>query len=367
MLRVAIDTGPLHGVRTGVGRAVAETVAEFRRRQERIEVIPYVVSRRARLQPGERRLPYPAAFALSAWSRVDHPRADRHLRPAAVLHGMNYVVPPARIPRVVSVYDTWALRNPHSCSPAVSRSMDVLRRNVHSGAVIHASSHATARDLAEIFPLARIHVVHLGGPTFRDRSATDAAPCDIGTLIGSDGPYVLAVGTVEKRKNFPMLVRAYAATRAARSGIRLVIAGSPGDDSTTLAAAVSGLDPEKRRSILVLGRVGDDELETLYRHAQIVAYPSLDEGFGFPVLEAMSLGVPVIASNRGSIPEVAGDAAELVDPMDPDAIAAGLDLLLSDSARRRDLVESGRERCRRFSWKAAADGLIQLYESLADG
>ena len=280
---------------------------------------------------------------------------------------MNYVVPPARIPRVVSVYDTWALRNPESCSPVVGRSMEVLRRNVRSGAVIHASSHATARELAESFPLAHVQVVHLGGPSFRDHCSTDTDSPDLRSLIGSDGPYALAVGTVEKRKNLPVLVRAFASTRAARSGIRLVIAGSPGDDSATLAATVSGLDPENRRLVSVLGRVGDEELQTLYRRAQIVVYPSLDEGFGFPILEAMSWGVPVLASNRGSIPEIAGDAAELIDPQNPDAIAAGLDQLLSDSVRRRDLTESGRERCSRFTWKAAADGLIQLYESLVDG
>ena len=367
MITVAVDSGPLHGSMTGIGRAVEGILNEFATRPHEISVIPYLLSRRAPLRAGTRRLPYPAAVAMRVWAHLDHPLVDRHIRPAHVIHGTNYVVPPARVPRVVSVYDTWALRNPESCSAVVNRAMTVLRRNIRTGAVVHASSHATADDLREIFPSATVRVVHLGSPQPRriDSSSSQIRNRVLPPLIGSDSPYALAVGTIERRKNFPRLVEAFSRTEAARSGIRLVIAGSPGDDVEMVRSAIDALDSHRRTSVVLLGRVSDPSLEVLYEHAEMLAYPSLDEGFGFPILEAMSHGVPVLGSKRGSIPEIADTAALLVDPLDRDAMASALDRLLADSSLRESLRAMGFDRCRQFTWKRTADGLIDLYSACA--
>lgn len=369
MLTVAVDTGPLYGPMTGVGRAVSGVLDEFQRRQAEIQIVPYVVSRRARLHPGSRRLPYPAALALMAWSRSDHPRADSHLRPADIIHGMNYVVPPARCPRVVSVYDTWALRNPELCSAVVNRAMHVLQRNIRSGAVVHASSHATAQDVLELFPRAIVHVAHLGAPppaVHGTEDSWDLVSHDISAIVKSTAPYILTVGTIERRKNLPRFIEAFAAHASTHGDVHLVIAGGPGDDSEAVQATIDRLDSALVSRIALVGRVSDRALEALYANAHLVAYPSLDEGFGFPILEAMAHGVPVLAAGTGSIPEVAGEAAVLIDPLDIDSMAEAIDHLMADDALRRILTERGRERCAEFTWQKTADSLIGLYRTLVD-
>jgi len=367
MITVAVDSGPLHGSMTGIGRAVEGMLCEFADRPDEISVIPYLVSRRAPLRPGARRLPYPAAVAMRVWAHLDRPLVDRLIRPALVIHGTNYVVPPARVARVVSVYDTWALRNPDSCSAVVNRAMAVLRRNIRTGAIVHASSHATAESLRAIFPSAPVRVVHLGSPrvpgkypsTSHDRVRLTSP------LTGFDSPYILSVGTIERRKNFPRLIESFMRTEAARSGIRLAIAGSPGDDIENVRSAIHALGPHRSTSVVLLGRVSEQSLDVLYEHAEMLAYPSLDEGFGFPILEAMSHGVPVLGSDRGSIPEIAESAAVLVDPVDLDAMAGSIDRLMADSSLRESLRALGFDRCEHFSWKRTADGLIDLYSTAA--
>lgn len=369
MFTVAVDTGPLYGPITGVGRAVSGILDEYRRRQTEIHVIPYVVSRRARLQPGTRRLPYPASLALMAWSRSEHPRADLHVRPADIIHGMNYVVPPARCPRVVSVYDTWALRHPEQCSAVVNRAMNVLERNIRTGAVVHTSSHATAQDVGEIFPRAIIHVAHLGAPPFAAPEMNGShAPVnhDISLIVQSKVPYILTIGTIERRKNLPRFIEAFAAYASTHRDVNLVIAGGPGNDSDAVRSTIDRLDSTLASRIVLLGRVCDHSRDVLYANAQLVAYPSLDEGFGFPILEAMAHGVPVLAADTGSIPEISGDAAVLVDPLDIDAMSGAIDRLMADDVFRRSLTERGRDRCAQFTWEKTADSLIELYRSLIE-
>lgn len=364
MITVAVDTGPLYGPMTGVGRAVSCILEEFDRRPDEIDVMPYVVSRRARLTEGTRRLPFPAILAQASWAHFDRPRADRYLSTAAVVHGMNYVVPPVRVARVVSVYDTWALRHPESSPRVVNRAMNVLRRNISSGAVVHTSSRATATELQDLFPGARIHMAHLGSPHLS--TTGNGSSAHLPDTLSTQTPYLLTVGTVEKRKNLPKFVRAFANSAASRTGVRLMIAGGPGDDSDELRDTIDSLDAPLRRNIIVLGRVSDPMLDTLYKNALLVVYPSLDEGFGFPILEAMARGIPVLASNRGSLPEIGADAALFTDPLDLDELSAAVDHLVSDTEARLSYSAKGLERCTQFTWESTADSLLGLYRTILD-
>ena len=167
--RVAYDVGPLAGPRTGVGTAV-DALRDALAADPGVELIPYVTSFRARPGDGVRRLPFPAALAHRTWQRVDWPRGGRALAGAEVVHGTNYVVPPSPRPRLVSVYDSWFLRHPDQAGGDVRRAGAVLRRAIGRGVTVHASSHATADALRELFPGVRVDVVHLG----RD-AADDAA------------------------------------------------------------------------------------------------------------------------------------------------------------------------------------------------
>ncbi len=353
-VRIALDVGPLNGHRTGIGAAVAELAAALNDHRG-VAVRPYVLSFRSRPAPPTRRLPLPAALAHRLWSRADHPRVDRWLGDAEVVHGTNYVVPPSRLPALVSVYDCWFLDHPSEASPPVRRAGEVLRRRVRAGATVHASSQATADRVRDLLATDRVEVVHLGP------LAVDAPPAE--SPVGVNGrPFVLALGTIERRKNLPALVRAFAAV--ATEGAQLVVAGAPGDDSAAVDAAVEALAPEARSRIVRLGPVDATTKAWLLHHARALAYPSLDEGFGFPLLEAQSIELPIVATRAGSIPEVAGDGAELVPLGDTDALAAALTRVLVDDERRAALLAAGRANLARFSWSATADALVDVYERL---
>ena len=361
MIRVGVDTGPLHGPMTGVGRAVEDLVYQLRRHVDEVELTEYVLSFRAKLHANTRRLPFPAGITIKSWSHRDFPSVERHLPNVQILHGMNYVVPPAKIPRLVTVYDCWALLNPTQCSPVVKQAMNALRRSVHTGAVIHASSRATASALGELFPHSRIEMIHLGAPARRIAASSQRPETllDIG-----HAPFIVAVGTVEKRKNYPRLIEAFAIAADENSDLQLVIAGSAGDDSPQVNKSLDTLPSEIARRVHLIGRVSDDNITWLYQHAAAMAYPSLDEGFGFPLLEAMSEQLPIVGSTRGSIPEVAGAAAVLVEPDDVHALAQALAEVVNNSELRSRLQSAAVNQYAAFSWEKTAQALINLYADL---
>lgn len=363
-MRVGFDTGPLHGPRSGIGFAVHALHHELLdpRRAADVQVVDYLTSFRARREVGVRRLPLPAALAHRVWSRTDHPAVDRWLSDVDVVHGTNYVVPPVNVPRLVSIYDCWFLRSPEQASAAVQRAGRVMRRAIAHGAHVHTSSHATAAALIELVPEAhpdRVHVVNLGALEVPAPPATAPIP-DLATV-----PFVVAIGTIERRKNLPRLVQAFGQLVGSHPDLHLVIAGNDGDDATAVHAAVDALGVASRR-VLFAGRVDDRTRSWLLHNAAVLAYPSLDEGFGFPLLDAMQAGVPVVASTAGSIPEVAADAALLCPPHDVDALAAALVTILDDTAERTRLLAAGDRRWRQFDWRTCADEMVALYRSLAE-
>ena len=363
-VQVAIDAGPLHGPRTGIGNAVAWTIDALRREPradgERgastIELLPYVTSSRAKLHSDERRLPMPAAIAHRWWARSSAPAMDRWLGRPDLVHGTNYVVPPTRVPRIVSVYDCWFLDHPDDAHPDVARAGAVLRRSVDDGAHVVTSSAATANRVAELFDTDRISTIHLGPPP-HDSNQRRTAPA----LGDPDAPFVLALGTVERRKNLPLLVAAFERVAAEHPTVQLRIAGRDGDGSPALAAALDRLPSDVRVRVVRHVTVDEPVKRWLLHRAAVLAYPSLDEGFGFPILEAQQAGTPVVASSAGSIPEVAGAGALLSLPTDPDALAANLFWAIDSEPKRSELIERGHLNVERFSWRHTAAELTTLY------
>lgn len=362
VIKIAVDTGPLHGPMTGVGGAVEGMVSSLKSSQKQIEVIEYVLSFRAKLRSNVRRLPYPAGLTIKTWGHIDWPRADRFVGPAQLIHGMNYVVPPSRLPRVVTVYDCWALRNPVRCSSVINHSMVALQRSIASGAIIHASSQNTADQMREMFSTAHIEMIHLGSPPPRATASNSDRP-RASEFFGA-APFILAIGTTEYRKNYPMLIRAFAQLGRHDLDLFLVIAGSNGDDSIQVDRAIAELPAAIAARIVRTGRLMPENISWLYQHATVLAYPSLDEGFGFPLLEAMQDTLPIVASNRGSIPEIASEAAILVDPYDVEALADALLLAITDSSVRARLITAAASQLRKFSWPQTGSKLIDLYSRL---
>ena len=175
--------------------------------------------------------------------------------------------------------------------------------------------------------------------------------------------YVLAVGTAEPRKDLPGLVRAFDALAQRHSDVALVLAGPPGWGEVALDAAVAAAAARTR--IVRTGWLTDADLGALLTRASVLAYPSLYEGFGFPPLQAMRAGVPVVATRAGSLPEVLGDAAALVEPTDHDGLTVALERCLVDDGERRRLVAAGTAWSARYSWERCGEELELLYRSAA--
>ncbi|MCU1459190.1 MAG: glycosyltransferase [Actinomycetia bacterium] len=375
-MRVAVDVTPLVGVRTGIGQAVGAVLDALRAQPTGPDaprpaaavpvVIPYALSRRARghagaLPEGTRFPAWPARMLLRAWERSDGPTVDRWLDGAEVVHATNYLAPPSRHPVVVSVWDCTFVRSPELVSPAVRRIEPMLRRAMRRGAWVHTGSHFVASEILEYFgaDLAgpdRVAVVAPGIPELHHGGAVEP---EVQALL--EKPFILALGTIEPRKNLDGLVRAFGLLAPQHPELHLVLAGPDGPGRRAVDLARAALPQRSAARIVFTGAVSDAVRTTLLESASVLAYPSVYEGFGFPILEAMRSGVPVVASLAGSIPEVAGDAAALVEPLDPDALAAALARVLTDDDHREELIARGRLRSAEFSWGETARGLTELY------
>ena len=356
-IRVALDAGPLYGHRTGVGVAVEGMMRSLRGRAD-VTVVPYLTSFRSRPDPDHRRLPLPGIVASHLWSRADRPTADRWLGDVDVVHGTNYWAPPSSRPTVVSVYDCWFLRHPDDAIPVVRRAGRMLRRAVARGAWIHASSDATADEVRSLLATDRVTTVHPGAP--EPPAQVEATPAGLAGIAGRR--FVVAIGTEERRKDVPLLVSAFDRLAGGHPDVELVLAGAGGDDTDRITSAISAAGSTTRDRIHRLGTIDETTKAWLLRHAAALAYPSLDEGFGFPILEAQLAGTPVVATSVGSIPEVAGDAAVLVTDRDPLTLAEAIATTL-DGPDRLGLIEAGYRNAARFRWSTAVEQLVELYRT----
>jgi glycosyltransferase involved in cell wall biosynthesis len=224
---------------------------------------------------------------------------------------------------------------------------------------IIAVSEATKRDLLELYGVEaeRIEVVPHGVDA---RVFHPSSPDEIGRVrrrFGIEGQYVLSLGGIEPRKNLPNLVRAFARLPA-RARPALVLAGGGVEWNPEGRDALQEVMREVRADVgervVLTGYVQEPDKVALLGGAEALVYPSLYEGFGLPVLEAMACGTPVVTSDLSALPEVAGDAAVLVDPRDPDAIASAIERVLGDEDLRRGLADSGMSRAARFTWEETA-------------
>ncbi len=360
---------------TGVGAFCQGALAALATRPG-LEVRAYAVSWRRRgliashLPAGvvAHQRPMPARPLHAVWARWDLPRLEWFVGAADVVHGTNFVVPPARrAATVVSVHDLTPLHHPELCNEATLAYPGLIRRALARGAWVHTDSAFVAEEVVDAFGAdpSRVRVVHPGIPDLPHVEEGEAAGALARLLPPGSGPFCLAVGTAEPRKDLPGLVRAFDEVAARRRDLTLVLAGPPGWGEEALAAAVAASPAHDR--IVRTGWVESRDLAALLSRASVLAYPSLYEGFGFPPLQAMRAGVPVVATRAGSLTEVLGDGALLVEPGDHEGLVAALDASLVDEALRRRLVAAGAAWSARFSWERCAIGLEGLYRDAAGG
>ena len=362
--RVAVDATAVPARLTGAGVYVARVLAGLAGRDDlEVEAFCAPGSSGVLAAPGLRLHPVAAAGAgrpaRIAWTQLLSGRAARAAG-ADLLHGVHYELPlRARLPQVVTVHDLTLLTHPEWHEASKVRYFGwAMRRAVAAATRVLCVSATTAADLAERLdvPADRVDVTPLG----TDLHPASAEAVDVvRRRLGLDGPYLLGLGTVEPRKDLPALVRAFAAL-AAELPHRLVLAGLAGWGAGALAAAVAASGVADR--IVLPGYVPEADKAALFTGADVFVYPSRYEGFGLPVLEAMACGVPVVTTTGGSLPEVAGDAATLVDPGDADALAAAIAKLATDPAARQDAAARGRQRAGAFTWDRCAALTAAAYQ-----
>jgi glycosyltransferase involved in cell wall biosynthesis len=305
----------------------------------------------------KRGTPIPARW-FDRWSeRFDLPRLEWFAR-SDVVFAPNFVPPPTRVRRlVVTVHDLAFKRFPGTAPHGTRRWLARLDLVLARATRIVAVSESTRRDLVELSPAEpeRVVVVPLGVDRTVFRPPAETEVDAVRSRLGVDGPYLLYLGGIEPRKNLPTLLAAFARLPGS---LRLVIAGGgvewnpEGPDA--LARALADLPAGVRDRVRLTGYVSEREKVALLGGAAAFVYPSLYEGFGLPVMEAMACGTPVVTSNVSSLPEVTGDAAVLVDPSDAGAVAEGILRILDDPALRDRLVAAGEERAASFTWEETA-------------
>jgi glycosyltransferase involved in cell wall biosynthesis len=358
-MRIAFDVSPLSHPRTGIGNYILGSLSGLAAAAgEEHEIVAFAPTslrgRRAipdalRDVPVEvqlRVLPFSHRFRM-AWSRRGRPPVERFLGTIDVLHFSDWMYPPqAGGVRATTIHDLVPLRFPTWVTPrTLEMHGEKYEHTARSCDIVFTNSEYTAADVVELLrvPRERIRVARPGLlPGF-----TVAGPqAELG------GPYVLGVGTLEPRKNLQRLVDAW---RLLDADLLLALAGGEG----------WGEQPElAHERIRTLGFVPDARLTELYRGAEVFVYPSLFEGFGIPVLEAMACGTPVVASSHPSLDEACGDAAVRADPEQPEAIAAAIRDAI---ARRDELVAKGLAHAARFSWRGAGETFLRGYEEAHAG
>jgi glycosyltransferase involved in cell wall biosynthesis len=294
-----------------------------------------------------RRLPLPRVALYETWHLLRRPRVERATGPVDVIHATGLAMPPRSAPLVVTLHDLSFLAYPEHFSRAglrfFRRALELARREAD---LVLCSSEATLEHCAAVgFERARLRHVPLG---VRVEPAGEPEVERVRDRYGLHGPYVLWTGTVEPRKNLPRLLAAF---ETLDRDVELVLVGPKGWNEEVR------IGPRVRP----LGFVPADDLRALYAGAAVFCFPSLMEGFGFPVLEAMAQGTPVVTSQGTSTEELARNAGILVDPRDAGSIAAGIERALGDDGR---LAEAGRARAVEYSWGRTADLVQEAYEAV---
>jgi glycosyltransferase involved in cell wall biosynthesis len=314
---------------------------------ERLELIPAGFSWNSRIN----RLIYESGVGALKLRRL-RPTLIHNLANTACLH------PGA--PQVTTVFDATQLLEPDP-SRAMIAFRHLLRSAPARSDAVLTISRSAAGDIARACrtPEAKLRVVHLAARA--PRPAAPRATLSERFGIAADAEYVLTPAARRPNKNIPGLLRAYASLPA-ESAPLLVLPGADGGRDEELTALIKTLGIGDR--VLFPGWVDDDELDTLYTHALALIFPSLREGFGLPILEAMQCGCPVATSSRSSMPEIGGAAALYFDPTDDAAITGAIEQLTVDDALRARLTAAGRERAAQFSWERTADETVAAYEEL---
>jgi glycosyltransferase involved in cell wall biosynthesis len=385
VFRVAIDARPaVSAGMTGIGHYTRELILRLPRADPETTYVAWYLNAgrllrpwrwNRRLLPGppnlqERWTPFPSAWFERTSLRWELPRLEWLTR-FDVLFAPNFVPPPSRTRcLVLTIHDLAFRLHPETAPQATRRWLTRLDRAISQAAEIVVVSDSTRRDLLDLYPVdaGRVTVIHHGIDPERFRPAPPHEVARVRRRYGIDGPYVVFLGGLDPRKNLPALLAAWSLLPDDRRPTMVLAGGSVPwnpEGRIQLEEALGRLPQRRRRQIVLTGYVGHRDKVALLTGAEGLVFPSLYEGFGLPIVEAMAVGAPVLTSTASAMPEVAQDAAVLVDPRSEEAIAEGLDRLLGDEDLRTRLREAGRERVRGLSWDDAARRHVEVLHRAA--
>jgi len=364
-VRVLIDYRAALKGRSGVGEYGHQVVAALTRHVARsdgkraAEITIFSSSWKDRLHPPadlgpveaiDRRIP--VSVLNFAWHRLGWPTVETVSgRAFDITHSLHPLIMPSRhAAQVVTIHDLHFLHHPELTRGEIRRDYPPLvRAHAHRADAVIVSSRFTAGEIQRLLdlPADRIHVCPPGAPDWRPRDNA------------SDTGYLLFFGTLEPRKNLGALLDAYELLLARRRVPELVLAGQATDASRGWLDRISR--PPLSGHVRHIGYVNASDRRTLYEGARMLVQPSLEEGFGLTVLEAMTAGVPVVAANRGALPELVEQAGLLVEP-EPDALAGAIEVMLTDESIARRSADRGRLRADQFSWASTAERVYNVYQ-----
>lgn len=315
----------------------------------------------------QRHVHFPTRGLYKLWEWTGRPRVDALLGGVNIFHATNYFLPPVQAAkRVLTIYDLAFLKNPAWGSPKiVGPFSSTLRRFARQADAIVTCSHATKLDIVELlYTEAEKITVTYGAVDDTFKPVTRPAAVDyLAREHDIRLPFLLYVGTLEPRKNIDGLLESFALI-AHDFPHNLVLVGQTGWNMDYLESKIASLGLNNR-----IHRVGylplHSNLPNFYSAADLFFFPSFDEGFGLPVLEAMTCGCPVLCSDRGALPEVVGNAAQLVDPDDVSMMGTTLRMVLMNENVQKEMSRRGLRQAKRFTWRQCAEDTLAVYRKLA--
>ncbi|MBN1939306.1 MAG: glycosyltransferase family 4 protein [Candidatus Aminicenantes bacterium] len=377
-MRIGFDVRPFLKQETGVGVFFKNLLFELAALDRENEYCLFSASWKDRfpkenIPPFERMCfvdkKWPVRLVNASWDRFNRPRLDRVFdRRLDLAHSPTPLRLPASGKAIVTVCDLFFLEEPDKADrEARKRFLHRVEESLRTADGIVTISEYSAGEIKKRFRLdpAKVKVTHLGTSIPSSAGPSVAEIEAVRRKLDLPGGFLLFVGALEPRKNIPVLIESLAIIRAGRGPIPLVLAGRSGGDGETVARTVErfGLQADVRRP----GYLSDLEIRALYRSASALVFPSLAEGFGLPLLEAMASGLPAAVSAAAALPEIGGDAALYFEPGDPEDIARTIRRLLDDETLQADLRRKGRERAARFTWGRTAHEMLDFYRAITGG
>ena len=378
-MRIAIDLRPALKKGTGVGTYVQNLVANLALIDQENHYCLFSSSFRDRFP--SQRLSLPDNFSIRdyripvrvlnfLWHRYQFPSLDYLIGEVDITHSPHPLLMPVKKgKKIITIQDLFFWEHPEMTTGEVKRDYRALAKlHAHLADGIIAASEYTKEEIIRLLkvPERKVQVIYLGvAESFRHR----LSPRSIANLrkrFSLNGDYLLFVGTIEPRKNLVNLLRAFqGVVRRGFRKLKLVIAGERGWNTEEFDRELQSL--ALKGKVVLTGYLSSEELAGLYQAARMLTFPSLGEGFGLPLVEAMASGIPVISSRTSSIPEVAGDAAILINPHNSQELEEAICSLLTDPQLTEKLTRRGLERSYRFSWKETARQTLQLYRQIGGG